>query len=68
MATYTHENLKFILPPQQRSCFYEDISLDNPTRTVEIFIHSAGDMEVLLAIYGPMDYQTLVHVRIILQF
>lgn len=63
-STFTRESLNFLLHAQERQCFYEDITLDSPTRVVDVFIHSAtGDMSVLLGIYGPLDYKDLVHVR-----
>ena len=59
-STFTKENLNFQLPAQQRACFYEDIDLKLPTRTVEVFVHSISDMQVQLAIYGPLEYKKLI--------
>jgi hypothetical protein len=59
-STFTKENLNFQLDPQRRSCFYEDIDLKAPIRTIEVFVHSSNDMQVQLAIYGPLDYKTII--------
>lgn len=65
-STFTKENLNFQLPAQQRACFYEDIDLKLPTRTVEVFVHSISDMQVQLAIYGPLEYKKLIDVCLLL--
>lgn len=62
-CTFTKENLNFQLPPQRRACFYEDIDLKSSIRTIDVFIHSSNDMQVQLAIYGPLDYKAIVSVR-----
>lgn len=63
-STFTRENLNFQLPARQRSCYYEDIALESPTRTVEVFSHSSADLEILLAIYGPLNYKDVIHVSL----
>ncbi len=63
-STFTKENLNFQLQPQQRSCFYEDIDMTAATRTVEVFIHSSSDMQVQLAIYGPLDQKSVINVSV----
>lgn len=64
-AAPTHESINFKLNARERSCFYDDINLDVPGRTIEVFAHSDNtDVAVLLSIHGPLKYEDILHVII----
>jgi hypothetical protein len=58
-----YETLNFEVKPGQRSCFYDTVDLDVPGRNIEVFVHSPGDIEVLLTIHGPLKYEDMIHVK-----
>lgn len=49
-----HESFNFLLPPQQRRCFFETLSRDSPAHRVEAFVLSGGNLDVLLTFHGPL--------------
>lgn len=52
-----HDTLNFILPPGERSCFYEDFDKITPARRIEAFVQSGGNLDVVLTIHGPLDLE-----------
>lgn len=49
-----HESLNFMLPPQQRRCFFEQLTKESPSHRVEAFVLSGGNLDVLLTFHGPL--------------
>lgn len=49
------DSLNFVLGPGKRECYFEDFDSSNPTRTIESFIQSVGDIDVLLTLHGPLS-------------
>lgn len=49
-----HESFNFVLPPQQRRCFFEQLNRDSPSHRVEAFVLSGGNLDVLLTFHGPL--------------
>ena len=50
-----HDSLNFVLDAQKRACFFEDFDSNTPTRTIEAFVLSGGNVDVLLTIHGPLS-------------
>jgi hypothetical protein len=61
-----HDSLNFLLPAQHRECFFEDFDSNTPTKTIEAFVHSAGNADVLLTIHGPLTLQEIRTVSIVI--
>jgi len=54
IATAFHDSLNFVLQPKTRQCFYENFDSNSPSRTIEAFVQSGGNADVLLTIQGPL--------------
>ncbi len=54
-----HDSLNFVLPPKTRQCFYENFETSSPSRTVEAFVQSGGNADVLLTIHGPLSLEEI---------
>ena len=54
-CTAIRDSLNFVLGPGRRDCYYEDFDSSNPGRTIESFIQSVGDIDVLLTVHGPLS-------------
>ena len=50
-----HDSLNFVLAPLKRECFFEDFDKNSPTRTIEAFVKSGGNLDVTLSVHGPLD-------------
>ena len=50
-----HDSLNFVLQPKTRQCFYENFEASSPFRTVETFVQSGGNSDVLLTVHGPLE-------------
>jgi len=55
LSNAVHDSYNFILAPMKRECFFEDFDKNTPARTVEAFVQSGGNLDVLLTIHGPLD-------------
>lgn len=53
-ASAIHESFNFVLPPQQRRCFFEQLNRDSPSHRVEAFVLSGGNLDILLTFHGPL--------------
>ena len=60
-----HDSLNFILPPMKRDCFFEDFDTSSPTRTIEAFVQSGGNVHVFLTVHGPL---TLDEIRKVINY
>lgn len=49
-----HDSLNFVLQPKSRECFYENFDSNSPSRTIEAFVQSGGNADVVLTIHGPL--------------
>ena len=58
-----HDSLNFILPPRVRECFFEDFDKNSPTRTIEAFVQSGGNLDIILSVHGPLDLDEIRLVR-----
>lgn len=58
-ALAVHDSLNFLLQPLERQCFFEDFDSNTPVRTVEAFVLSGGNVDVLLTIHGPLDLESI---------
>lgn len=54
IAVAFHDSLNFVLQPKTRECFYENFDSNSPSRTIEAFVQSGGNADVLLTIHGPL--------------
>ena len=59
-----HDSLNFVLQPKARQCFYENFDSSSPTRTLEAFVQSGGNADVLLTIHGPLTLDDIRAVSI----
>lgn len=58
-----HDSFNFELLPMKRECFFEDFNLNTPVKTVEAFVQSGGNLDVVLTIHGPLDLADIRSVR-----
>lgn len=50
-----HDSMNFVLQPMKRECFFEDFDKNSPARTVEAFVQSGGNLDVMLTVHGPLE-------------
>lgn len=54
-----HESFNFVVKPQQRECFFEEISAEKATDgtayKVDVFLQSGGNIDILLSFHGPLE-------------
>ena len=59
----TRESLNFQVAAKERQCFFENIEGSSPSRVIDVFVHSGGNIEVIHSIHGPLEYKDIIHVR-----
>lgn len=47
-----------------RQCFFEDFNKVTPARSLEAFVQTGGDVDVMLTIYGPLELEEIRNVRL----
>lgn len=62
-ASAVHDSFNFELLPMRRECFFEDFDKNTPVKTVEAFVQSGGNLDVLLTMHGPLDLADIRSVR-----
>lgn len=50
-----HDSMNLLLQPATRQCFFEDFDKNTPSRTIEAFVQTGGNINILLTIHGPLD-------------
>jgi hypothetical protein len=54
-----HESFNFVVPPQKRECFFEEITkeqvMDSATYKAEVFLESGGNVDITLTFHGPLE-------------
>lgn len=54
-----HESFNFIVPPQKRECFFEEVTkeqvMDSAIYKVEVFLESGGNVDITLTFHGPLE-------------
>ena len=59
-----HDSLNFVLAPQKRECFFEDFEMNTPAHTVEAFVQSGGNLDIMLTVHGPLDLEDVRSVSV----
>jgi hypothetical protein len=59
----TFESYNFVLSAKKRECFFEEYKSDS-SRKIEAFVLTGGNLDVVLNIYGPLQYDEIVKVTI----
>ena len=54
-AVGVHDSMNFVLPAGQRECFYEDFDKNSPTKTIDVFVSSGGNLDIILTVHGPLE-------------
>ena len=46
----TRDSLNVILPPGGRECFFDNIPMGSPPRSIEVFVPSGSNVDVMLEV------------------
>jgi hypothetical protein len=55
ICTAVHDSMNLLLQPATRQCFFEDFDKNTPSRTIEAFVQTGGNINILLTIHGPLE-------------
>jgi hypothetical protein len=58
----TFESYNFVLSAKKRECFFEEFKSTESSTKIEAFVLTGGNLDVVLNVYGPLQYEDIVKV------